>query len=49
LVSRAATTEARTRKLCLIQAGSEDFKPLDFHSFCRAFATGLADAGVNVQ
>jgi hypothetical protein len=33
---------AEARRLCLIQAGSEDFKPLDFHRFRRAFATGLA-------
>jgi integrase len=49
LVAVASAAEARARELCLIQAGSEDFKPLDFHSFRRAFATGLADAGVNVQ
>jgi integrase len=49
LVAAAAAAEAHARSLCLIQAGSEDFKPLDFHSFRRAFATGLADAGVNVQ
>jgi integrase len=49
LVAAAAAAEAQARKLCLIQAGSEDFKPLDFHSFRRAFATGLASSGMNVQ
>jgi integrase len=48
-IAAATAAEGRARKLCLIQAGSEDYKPLDFHSFRRAFATGLADAGVNVQ
>ncbi len=49
LVAAAAVAEAEACKLCLIQAGSEDFKPLDFHSFRRAFATGLASSGMNVQ
>lgn len=46
---RSEAAEAKARALCLIQAGSEDFKPLDFHSFRRAFATGLASSGMNVQ
>jgi hypothetical protein len=49
LVAAAAAAEAEARKRCLIQAGSEDFKPLHFHSFRRAFATGLASSGMNVQ
>lgn len=44
-----AAAEARARMLCLIQAGSVDLKPLDFHSFRRSYNTGLANAGVNVQ
>jgi len=44
-----ARAEAETRARCLIQAGSETFKPLDFHSFRRSFNTALAAAGVNVQ
>ena len=44
---RAAEQKARER--CLIQSGSDDLKPLDFHSFRRAFNTALAVAGVNVQ
>ncbi len=45
---RAALEEQR-RRLCLIQAGSDEQRPLDFHSFRRAYNTALADAGVNVQ
>ncbi len=41
--------ELAAQKLCLIQAGSEDFRRLDFHSFRRAFNTALGAAGVNVQ
>ena len=37
------------RRLCEIQAGSDDLRALDFHSFRRAFATGLASSGMNVQ
>jgi hypothetical protein len=44
-----AEVEARARALCLIQAGSGDLKPVDFHSFRRSYNTGLANAGVNVQ
>jgi hypothetical protein len=44
-----AISDERRRALCLIQAGSEDNRPLDFHSFRRAYNTALADAGVNVQ
>jgi hypothetical protein len=44
-----AEAEARARALCLIQAGSVDLKPVDFHSFRRSYNTGLANAGVNVQ
>jgi integrase len=49
--ARAALQEAEDaiRRCCEIQAGSEDLRPLDFHSFRRAFATGLAAAGLNVQ
>lgn len=46
---RARELERAARRLCLIQAGSTDYKALDFHSFRRAFNTGLALAGVNVQ
>jgi len=44
-----ATTDEQRRPFCLIQAGSENYLPLDFHSFRRAYNTGLARAGVNVQ
>jgi integrase len=44
-----AATDAERRKLCLIQAGSTEHRPLDFHSFRRAYNTALADANVNVQ
>jgi hypothetical protein len=37
------------RTLCLIQSGSTERRPLDFHSFRRAYNTALATAGVNVQ
>ena len=37
------------RALCLIQSGSTERRPLDFHSFRRAYNTALAMAGVNVQ
>ncbi len=47
--STLAAAEARARRLCLIQAGSVDLKPVDFHSFRRSYNTGLANAGVNVQ
>jgi hypothetical protein len=40
---------AERRKLCLIQSGSSQRRPLDFHSFRRAYDTALADANVNVQ
>ena len=43
------SAEQRAQSLCLIQAGSADLLPLDFHSFRRAFNTALAAAGVNVQ
>jgi uncharacterized protein (DUF1778 family) len=42
-------TERRARACCLIQAGSAELKPLDFHSFRRAFNTALADVGLNIQ
>ncbi len=45
----AATSDAERRARCLIQAGSDQYLPLDFHSFRRAYSTGLARAGVNVQ
>ena len=45
----AKVAEQKARALCLIQAGSAELRPLDFHSFRRAFNTGLAAAGVNVQ
>ena len=32
-----------------IQSGSSELRPLDFHSFRRAYDTALADANVNVQ
>jgi integrase len=44
-----ATTDAERKKLCLIQSGSSQLRPLDFHSFRRAYNTALADANVNVQ
>lgn len=44
-----AEGEEQRRALCLIQSGSDQYLPLDFHSFRRAYATGLARAGVNVQ
>lgn len=44
-----AATDAERRRLCLIQAGSAEHRPLDFHSFRRAYNTALADANVNVQ
>jgi integrase len=49
--ARAAIDAAdqKARALCLIQTGSSERRPLDFHSFRRAFNTALADAGVNVQ
>ena len=37
------------RKLCALQSASVGHKPLDFHSFRRAYNTALATAGVNVQ
>jgi hypothetical protein len=44
-----ATTDAERRKLCQIQSGSGELRPLDFHSFRRAYNTALADANVNVN
>lgn len=44
-----ATTEAERRTLCVIQSGDAECMPVDFHSFRRAYNTGLARAGVNVQ
>lgn len=44
-----AESEEARRALCLIQSGSEHYLPLDMHSFRRAYNTGLARAGVNVQ
>jgi integrase len=44
-----AASDAERRKLCLIQSGSSQLRPLDFHSFRRAYNTALADANVNVQ
>jgi integrase len=41
--------ELQAKRYCLIQSGSDEYKPLDFHSFRRAYNTALADAGVNVQ
>jgi integrase len=49
LCNALEAAEAKARGLCLIQAGSEDFEPLDLHSFRRAFATDLAGSGMNVQ
>jgi integrase len=46
-VIEAAELEAKRR--CLIQSGSDEYKPLDFHSFRRAYNTALAGANVNVQ
>jgi hypothetical protein len=37
-----ATTAAEHRARCLIQAGSDQYLPLDFHSFRRAYNTGPA-------
>jgi hypothetical protein len=37
------------RKLCALQVASTGHKPVDFHSFRRAYNTALATAGVNVQ
>lgn len=43
-----ARTEEERRARCLIQSGdSLEYKPVDFHSFRRAFATGLASANVS--
>ncbi len=45
---REAKSEAEQKARCLIQSGNSlEYKPLDFHSFRRAFATGLAAAGVS--
>jgi len=33
----------------MIQSGSTEFRPLDFHSFRRAYANALGASGVNVQ
>jgi hypothetical protein len=44
-----AIADAERRKLCLIQSGSTELRPLDFHSFRRAYNTALADANVNMQ
>jgi hypothetical protein len=44
-----AASNAERRKLCQIQSGSSQLRPLDFHSFRRAYNTALADANVNVQ
>jgi len=42
-----AKSEEARKALCLIQSGdSLEYKPVDFHSFRRAFATSLAAAGV---
>ncbi len=41
--------EASAKALCEIQSGSDETRPLDFHSFRRSFNTALAAAGVNVQ
>jgi integrase len=41
--------EQKARACCLIQAGSAELKPLEFHSFRRAFNTALADVGLNIQ
>ena len=37
------------RKLCALQSASTGHRPVDFHSFRRAYNTALATAGVNVQ
>ena len=45
-----AVDNEERRALCLIQAGSEQYLPVDFHALTRAYNTGLAlPAGVNVQ
>jgi len=41
--------EHEAKRHCLIQSGSDEYKPLDFHSFRRAYNTALAGANVNVQ
>lgn len=41
--------EEKARACCLIQSGSSELKPLDFHSFRRQFNTALAASGLNVQ
>lgn len=46
--ARLAAEEA-AQALDVIQAGGPMFKRADFHSFRRAFNTGLAAAGLNVQ
>jgi len=48
-IARTAEAEEKARACCLIQSGSAELKPLDFHSFRRAFNTALADVGLNIQ
>jgi integrase len=46
--ARAKTEEAR-RKLCAIQAGTEKFDCLDFHSFRGGYSTALDRSGVSLR
>jgi integrase len=48
-IAAIAEAERTARGRCLIQTGSAELKPLDFHSFRRAFNTALADIGLNIQ
>jgi integrase len=44
-----ATTDKERRALCLLQVGSRNERPVDFHSFRRAYSTALAEANVPLQ
>lgn len=44
----AATGNAR-RALCALQVDTDETRAVDFHSFRRAFVTGLANSGLNLQ
>lgn len=45
----AGVRRGETKETCPLQTDTADTKRVDFHSFRRAYNTGLATAGVNVQ
>jgi hypothetical protein len=48
-MANASESKSAASPAASIQSGSDEYKPLDFHTFGRAYNTALAGANVNVQ